>query len=228
MKYDWILFDLDNTLMDFHEASKLSFYDLMKSHGILHGPELYPIYQQVNFLVWKDFEAGKIDAVTLRAKRFQDFYLKTKIKGMDPMESNATYLQNLIRFSTMLEGSIELLDFLKGKVKMAIITNGLREVQRPRLDALNITSYFDAIVVSDEIGWAKPQKEYFDYAMNECNQPRKEHTLVVGDSLHSDIKGGLEYGLPTCWCNLFGQEPPKDILPDQEINALHELKEIIL
>ncbi len=227
MKYDWILFDLDNTLMDFSNASHKAFHRLLESHGIRHAEELYPVYKQVNFEIWKDFEKGKIDASTLKAKRFHDFFMKIGVKGIDSKESNDTYVNHVIEYSTMLEGSLELLESLKGRVKLAIITNGLKEAQRPRIKRLNIDHYFDVIVVSDEIGVAKPQKGFFDFVMNECGFPEKQKTLVVGDSLNSDIKGGLDYGLPTCWCNLFGQENKGGLKPDFEINHLSQLHSFI-
>ncbi len=227
MKYDWIFFDLDNTLIDFNIASKKAFFSLMDSHGIPRADALYPLYQQINFEAWKDFEKGKIDAITLRSRRFKDFYFKTGYKDIDPLESNSTYLSFLVDYTTTLEGAIDLLNHLKGNVKLAAITNGLKEAQRPRLSRLNLTPYFDAIIVSDEIGFAKPQKEYFDYVMKETNQPSRENTLVVGDSLHSDIQGGNNYGIPTCWCNLFGQINKTGIVPNFEINDLSSLKALL-
>ncbi len=227
MKYDWIFFDLDNTLMDFEIASKKAFSSMLSSFGFKENEEHYSLYQQTNNEVWKDFENNKINAKTLRYKRFQDFYLIAKIKGIDPLESNKIYLEYLVEHSTMLEGAMPLLNELNENIKMAIITNGLKEVQRPRLKKLNIIHYFDAIIVSDEIGTSKPNSAYFDYVMKECSFPKKEKILVVGDSLNSDIKGGLNYGLDTCWCNLFDKKNDTDLIPHFEINQLSELKNIL-
>ncbi len=227
MKYDWILFDLDNTLVDFKEASLKSFRSLLESYGISHADELYPIYQQINFEVWKSFEQGHLSAVELRSKRFRDFFLKTDIRHIDPSEANASYLNYLISYTTLLEGASELLNLLHKRVRMGIITNGLKEVQRPRLKALNIIHYFDSITVSDEIGVAKPQAAFFDHTFGISPFISKEQTLVVGDSLRSDIQGGLNYGLSTCWYNLSKEKNETQFTPKYEIHHLSALKEII-
>ncbi|MGK0390368.1 MAG: 2-haloacid dehalogenase, partial [Maribacter sp.] len=133
----------------------------------------------------------------------------------------------LIEYSTMLEGSIELLESLKNKVKLAIITNGLKEAQRPRIKKLGIGKYFEAIIVSDEIGISKPHKGYFDIVMETCGNPPKNKVLVIGDSLNSDMKGAINYGLDSCWCNLFGQINYSKIQPLFEINALSKLPKIL-
>ncbi len=227
MKYDWIFFDLDNTLMDFSIASHQSFLQLLADNGIRNGESLHDIYEDVNRQVWKDFEEEKIDAITLRSKRFDDFYRKTGIKGIDGWESNRIYLEYVVEYSTMLDGAIELLDELKGKVKLAIITNGLKECQRARMDRLDITDYFDVIVVSDEIGVAKPQAGFFDFAFKESGFPDKDKVLVVGDSLGSDIKGGNYYGLDTCWINPTEKENTSGNIPTFEIRSVKELLAIL-
>jgi len=227
MKYEWIFFDLDNTLMDFSIASHQSFLQLLADNGLRNAEALHDIYEDVNRQVWKDFEEEKIDAITLRSKRFNDFYRKAGIKGIDGWESNRVYLEYVVEYSTMLEGAIELLEALKDKVNLAIITNGLKECQRARMDRLNITDYFDVIVVSDEIGVAKPQAGFFDFAFKESGFPTKEKVLVVGDSLGSDIKGGNDYGLDTCWINPTGKTNTSGNIPTFEITSVKELLPIL-
>ncbi|MGB1217337.1 MAG: YjjG family noncanonical pyrimidine nucleotidase [Saprospiraceae bacterium] len=223
MKYDWIFFDLDNTLMDFSIASHQSFLQLLADNGIRNAEAHYPLYEQVNKKIWRDFEEEKIDAITLRSKRFDDFYRATNIKGLDAWESNRIYLEYVVEYSTMLDGAVELLETLKDKTNLAIITNGLKECQRARMDRLEITDYFKTIVVSDEIGVAKPQAGFFDFAFKECNFPDKKKVLVVGDSLGSDIKGGNDYGLDTCWINPKRKNNTSEYLPNFEIASVKEL-----
>lgn len=227
MKYNWVLFDLDNTLMDFSRASKKAFSSAFKDYGFKEAKGHYAIYEQYNHAVWKDFEDGKIDAITLRRKRFDDFFLSLRMKGIDGMEFNSVYLDWLVEHSFMLEGAVELLDAIHGKAKMAIITNGLKEVQRRRIKRLGIEKYFDVIVVSDEEGVSKPSKAYFDIVLERCGYPDKSSVLVIGDSLNSDMRGGNENGMATCWCNLFGQRNATDIQPNFEINHLRELDAIL-
>lgn len=227
MKYDWIFFDLDNTLMDFNNASKKAFSSAFLEHGLREAEGHYEVYREVNGSAWKDFESGKINATTLKKKRFDDFFLTVNIKGIEGRAFNALYLNYLIEHSFMLDGAIELLEQLKGKVQKAVITNGFKEVQRPRIKKLDLEKYFPVIVVSDEEDVSKPNAAYFDIVMNLCNNPSKEKILVVGDSLNSDIKGGINYGIDTCWCNLFGQVNTTQLSPTFEINHLNELPSLL-
>ncbi len=213
--------------MDFEKASKKAFSAMLKEYGIRESMLHYPKYEEVNNRVWKLFEEKKINAETLRGKRFDDFFYHAKIKGIDPFEANASYLNHLVEFTTMLEGSRELLDRIAGKAKMAIITNGLKEVQRPRLKRLGVKDYFDVIVVSDEIGVAKPDAGFFDHAFNESNHPDKNQVLVVGDGLNSDIRGGINYGVDTCWARLFKQKDYANLKYTYSITRLDQLDEII-
>jgi 2-haloacid dehalogenase len=227
MKYEWIFFDLDNTLMDFKNAARKAFSSSFVDFGLIEKQGHHDIYDDANSAVWKSFENGKIDALRLRTKRFDDFFMMANIRGVDSWEFNKIYLEYLIEYSTMLEGSIELLESLKNKVKLAIITNGLKEAQRPRIKKLGIGKYFEAIIVSDEIGISKPHKGYFDIVMETCGNPPKNKVLVIGDSLNSDMKGAINYGLDSCWCNLFGQINYSKIQPLFEINALSKLPKIL-
>lgn len=228
MKYEWILFDLDNTLIDFTHAARKAFSASFADFGLIEQQGHHDIYDEANSRVWKDFENGKIDAIRLRRKRFDDFFLMANIRGIDSWEFNKVYLEYLVEYSTMLDGAVALLEELKGKVKLAIITNGLKEAQRPRIRKLGIEKYFEEIVVSDEIGVSKPHQAYFDIAMETCGNPPKKKVLVVGDSINSDMRGAIDYGLDSCWCNLFGQKNRSSIQPLFEINVLKELSLILL
>ncbi len=212
MKYDWILFDADNTLMDFTKASEKAFAQALQNLNIPKKPDYFSRYKKVNHEVWTAFEKGEIDASTLRSKRFELFLIDIQIER-DPRLFNTFYLNNLVEHTTLYEGALGMLEYLKGKTKLGLITNGLKEVQRPRLHHTGIYHLFDSIVVSDEIGVAKPDPAYFDYAFREMNHPPKEKVLVVGDNLHSDIKGGINYGLDTCWFNPDKQENTTAIFP---------------
>ena len=200
MNYDWILFDADNTLLDFTGASKMAFAQAVATLEIPSHPELFNTYKKVNHIVWTELENGEIDAIALRKRRFELFLKEIDIQR-DPVLFNQLYLGNLVEYTELLDGAKELLDHLHGKTKLGLITNGLKEVQRPRLAHTQIDHFFDVIVVSDEIGVSKPDRAYFDYVFKEMGQPAKEKVLVVGDNLNSDIKGGVDYGVDTCWFN---------------------------
>jgi len=224
MHIKWLMFDADNTLIDFTNASKLSFQQTFEDYGHTATPELYATYKVINHGVWTAFEQGKITAERLRIKRFEDFFAAINLSPTSPESFSKGYLENLISKSESYDGVKEMLVGLKPDYSMSIITNGLKEVQRPRLRKLDMTHYFDSIIVSDEIGFAKPDERYFEVAFNSIdNPPVRGNTLVIGDNLKSDILGGIRYGLKTCWLNTSGKANDTDIQPDFEIRDVLEV-----
>ena len=226
MRYNWILFDADNTLLDFTGASKMAFAEAVKQLDIPHSKDLFDKYKKANHIVWTELENGTIDAITLRKKRFE-LFLKDIEMDRDPVLFNRLYLDNLVEHSGLLSGARQLLNHLHGKTKLGLITNGLKEVQRPRLAHTKIDHYFDVIVISDEIGVSKPDRAYFDYTFKEMGLPPKENVLVVGDNLNSDIKGGMDYGLDTCWFNPHAQTNESGIAPTHHAQDFDEILKIL-
>ena len=226
MSYNWILFDADNTLLDFTGASKMAFSDAIKQLDIPPSPNLFDRYKKVNHIVWTELENGKINAVTLRKRRFELFLQDIEV-NRDPVLFNQLYLENLVAHSKMLPGARQLLHHLHGKTKLGLITNGLKEVQRPRLAHTQIDHFFDVIVVSDEIGVSKPDTAYFEYVFNEMGHPPKESVIVVGDNLNSDIKGGVDYGVDTCWFNPNNQPNESDIAPTHHAQDFDKILKIL-
>ena len=224
-KYDWLLFDNDNTLMNFHSASHSAFIGSMRELGLKEEHIDYEEYNKHNYLVWSEFEKGIIDALTLRPKRFQLFFDAIGHTHSDPTKANAAYLNHLILHPHMMDHAYELLDSVKSNYKLGLITNGLREVQRPRLKAAKIYDSFDTIVVSDEIGHAKPQKGYFDHVVSEMGPADLSKTIVIGDSLNSDIKGALDYGLDCVWLNP-DKKSSGDLKPTFEVSSVKEIMEL--
>jgi YjjG family noncanonical pyrimidine nucleotidase len=223
----WIMFDADNTLLDFDKASKEALWLTFDDLKISCTEEIYKVYKEVNAGVWAEFEAGLISAIQLRALRFDRLFDKIEVKPCSGEFFNNTYLAHLVLRSETYEGVEGLLDMLKVKYKLSIITNGLREVQKPRLKRLKLDSYFDSIIVSDEIGHAKPHPSYFDFAYNSIDHNvDKSSVLVVGDNLKSDIIGGLNYGMQTCWIS-HGKENKTDINPNYEIAHISEFDGLV-
>jgi 2-haloacid dehalogenase len=224
---EWILFDADNTLFDFTKSSKVSFKKTLDYFDIKREEDLKPVFNHVNEICWIALENKQMTAVELRWRRFEMFF-KAIGEYRDSKEAGAYYLKCLSETDFLLHGALELLKRLrKNGFKMAIITNGLKEVQRPKFDASNLTPHFDEIVVSDEIGHAKPHKEFFDYTFKQIKNPPKNKTMVVGDSLNSDIRGGNNFGLETCWFNPAQKQNLTEIEPTHEIKALGDLISIL-
>ncbi len=216
MRYDWILFDADNTLFDFNTASERAFGALVEDLN-LTGSNLYEKYEECNHQCWKELEDGVIDQLELRAKRFRLFFDLYGLK-IDALTANEYYLNQLVVNSQLIPGARDLIsDLASAKYKMGIITNGLKEVQRPRLRKVELYKQFDVIVVSDEIGFSKPDARFFDKVFEDMGKAQKDRVAVVGDSLNSDIQGGNNYGLDTIWYN-----------PNQELNNTQHKPNVII
>ncbi len=226
MPYQHLLFDADNTLFDFDLTAQRAFSQTFVQFDMKEKAHHYEQYHVISQACWRDFEEKKITQEKLRKLRFERFFEAAKLEGNAEV-FNKQYLQNLITNSTLLEGALELIQNLHRNFSLTVITNGLKELQRPRLRYTGLMPYFEVVVVSDEIGVSKPHSPFFDYTFEQLEFPDKTGVLVIGDSLSSDIKGGNNYGLDTCWFN------PKDLPnssgnnPTFEIGTLEEIYEIV-
>ena len=227
MRYPWILFDADDTLFDFGRSARYAFTRTLVCFEITGRDDYWEVYEYFNKETWLAFERQEITAVELRRIRFERF-LDAVGEYRDPMEMNAHYLTELSQTKFLVDGAVALMEeLLEKKYRLGLITNGLKEVQRPRIAQAHMAEYFEVIVISDEIGVAKPQPGFFEHAFTEMGQPEKEHVLVVGDSLHSDIQGGLNYGLDTCWFNPKNAANFTTLKPTYQIEKLAELKNFL-
>ncbi len=218
--FKWLLFDADNTLLDFKRASRRAFWETFRQFGLGMSEERFSLYKKLNHGVWQEFEQKKISAERLRVKRFELLFEALEIRAMDPAECNRVFLENLVTYSEAYEGVFELLVLLKKKYQMSLVTNGLKEVQRPRLDKVRMTHFFNSIIVSDEIGFAKPDPAYFKIVFDSIPEPpEREEVLIIGDNLHSDIQGGRDFGIKTCWVS-HGKSNESDVQPDYEIESV--------
>ncbi len=219
----WIMFDLDNTLVDFSIASKKALVQTCKDNNLEFNDSFYSTYYKINKKCWEDFEAGIKTAMDIRKERFTHTFDKLGISNIDGFAFNAEYMKHIVQFTEAYDGIIDMLSTLKSNYVLSIVTNGLKEAQRPRMDLVQITKYFDSIIVSDEIGHSKPSSAYFDIAFNSLeNNIDKQDILVVGDSLKSDILGANNYGLKSCWVSN-GKINDTSILPDHSIEHAVDL-----
>ncbi len=227
MKYSWIFFDADDTLLDFKKAAHAAMLNTLDEFGIDPPPGYYEVYKSINAAAWEAFERRQISAEELRFIRF-DKFLKAIGEYRDPLEMNAHYSYELSQKDFMVDGARSLLDELQEKqCQLCLITNGLKEVQRPRIAKASLDHYFHSIVVSDEIGVSKPHEGFFEYAFAEAGHPDKDQVIVVGDSLSSDVQGGNRFGVDTCWYNPAREKNISNHQPTYEINTLEHLKAVI-
>jgi 2-haloacid dehalogenase len=200
LKYTWLLFDADDTLFDFPRAEANALKWTLEQAGLPYQPTDLPFYSKFNQQVWQEFERGEVTSLELRVKRFRLFLDKTQLNA-DPEALSALYLRNLALGTDLLPGAEDLIRVLVGRFHLALVTNGIKEVQHSRLERSVLKNCFEHIFISEEVGAAKPSAAYFDAVFAGLGQPPKASALIIGDSLTSDIQGGLNYGLDTCWYN---------------------------
>lgn len=227
LKYDWILFDADNTIFDFHASSEIAFHNSFAGKGIHAEDEWYKIFLRINLETWKAYDENKLTHEEIKKIRFSRLFEQIEINHLDPLEFNAIYFRNLVENPKYVPGAIALLDHLTGKVKLGLITNGMKEVQRPRLVGSGMIRYFDMLAISGEIGHSKPNHSFFEFVHNKIGWVSKGNVLVVGDNLVADIKGGNEYGFDTAWYNPAGIPVNNGVRPDYEIAAMPDLISVL-
>jgi 2-haloacid dehalogenase len=218
--YSWLLFDADGTLFDFELAEKLALQSVLEH---LHQPfteDAYNGYKRINKHLWENFEKGQIKQSEIKTQRFEK-WLETLNIQANVEEVSQYYVHQLATQGPLLDGALELIQNLALKYKMLIITNGLKEVQRPRFDASILKPYFEDIIVSGEVGVAKPDAGIFDIAFEKMGRPDRTEVLIIGDSLSADMQGGLNYGIDTCWFT------PEKAVTDLPITfTIHDLKQL--
>jgi 2-haloacid dehalogenase len=200
MKYSWLLFDADDTLFDYPRAEAEALQKTLEGAGVPFRPEYLTLYQQFNRQVWGELERGEIDPLALRTKRFRLLFEAAGL-ACDPEAFSPAYLRNLAGCSQLIEGVPDVIRTLAGRCHLAIVTNGLSEVQRPRLERSAIAPYIEKLFISEEIGAAKPDPAFFAAVFREIGMPARSQVLIVGDSMTSDMQGGIDYGIDTCWYN---------------------------
>ena len=226
--YKWLLFDADNTLLDFSKAARNALWKTYADFGYTCTERVYRRYKEINQSVWAEFEESKISAGELRLKRFDLLFRALEQGDLSAPLFSKQFLENLVEVSELYAGVPKLLADLSGSYRLSIVTNGLREVQRPRFGRLNIASYFESIVVSDEIGVAKPHVGFFEHVHSSIpDPPAKSSILVIGDNLNSDIRGGQNFGIHTCWVS-HGRKNNSDLKPNHQVNTVHELQRLLL
>jgi 2-haloacid dehalogenase len=222
VSYLWILFDADGTLFDYEAAEAAALQAAFEQAGLSYSPACLAAYQRVNQAVWRELELGLITPRALRVARFSRL-LDELGAPADAQVLSGRYLARLSEQAQLIAGAVDVVRALYRTHRLAIITNGLREVQRPRLAHSAIADCFADLIISEEIGAAKPDPAFFAIALERIGRPPRAEVLVVGDSLTSDIAGGNRSGIDTCWYNPGGAPNATDARATCEIRALSEL-----
>jgi putative hydrolase of the HAD superfamily len=221
-KYKWLLFDADGTLFDYDLAEGVALQKTFLQIG--HQFEAYYLdeYRRINNQIWLAFEEGKITQTRLKTRRFELLF-ETINLSYNTQDFSSQYLDNLAQCTQLIDGAEDIFKVLGDIYKIAIITNGLGEVQRPRLERSSLCEYIREIIISEEVGAAKPDRKIFEAAFERMNNPAKSEVLMIGDSITSDILGGINYGLDTCWFNPRERGNNYPLTSTYEIRKLSEL-----
>lgn len=227
MRYPILLFDADNTLLDFTMTEQQAFIEIMKRHGFPYHSEVKAVYDKINHGLWKRYELGEITRDEVVFSRFGKLFSKIGVEG-DGVLFEQEYQDMLGEGSFLLDGAITLLAAAKRTGhKCYIVTNGVAKTQHRRLEASGIKRYADGVFISEELECAKPSHEFFDKVFAIIGEENRKDALIIGDSLSSDIKGGNNAGITACWMNPNHMTNETDAVVDYEIAHLDELYAIL-
>lgn len=217
-----VLFDLDDTLFDFHKAEKIALTKTLVHFGIDPTEEILALYSTINTAHWKRLELGEISREEVKVGRYRELF-KTIGVECDPVKATAYYESMLAIGHYFMPGAPELLEELYRKYRLYIVSNGTAKVQEGRIGSSGIAKYMDGIFISQILGANKPDKQFFDICFAEIPDFSLSETVIIGDSLSSDIKGGINAGITTVWFNPKGIENDNNIKPDYTIKELSEV-----
>ena len=225
-RYRWLLFDADGTLFDYDAAEAAAIVGTWEELGLAVPDGLVAAYRRINAELWRLYEEGGISQLDLQVERFTR--LLSELGGAsDAATLSRRYLETLSRQTYLLDGARRLLEWARDRFRLALITNGIPEVQRPRIRRSGFDRFFPVVVISGEEGVAKPAAPIFEVAMRRMGQPDRREVLLIGDSLTSDVRGGVDFGLDTCWYNPVGEDRADGPEPRYEIRRLDELRAIL-
>lgn len=227
MAYRIALFDIDNTLLDFTRSEHEALYACLVARGLPADEETLALYSRINDRHWKQLELGLTTRERLKVGRFSDLFDALGYHG-DPATMAEDYRLDLATRSYLVDGALELIRALHGKCRLYGITNGTASVQKGRFDHCPLSPFFERCFISEEMDCAKPEKIFFDRVAEGIPHFSPSDALVIGDSLSSDIRGGVNAGLDTCWFNPGRASAPADLPITYTVHTLAEIVPILI
>lgn len=226
-RFDIILWDVDQTLLDFEKSQRYALYHSFEQFGRKIDDAAAEQYKKINDSYWKRHELGEVTKKELLIGRFATFFEQLGITDISVEEFQTVYQKLLGSVFYYRDDSYQLCSRLKGRVRQYAVTNGVPKTQRNKLRLSGLDQIFEDIFISEEIGVPKPQRLYFERCFQKIKNFQKDKTLIVGDSLSSDMQGGNNAQIACCWYNPDGNENCTGLRIDYEIRNLWEVEELL-
>ncbi|MCC7118092.1 MAG: YjjG family noncanonical pyrimidine nucleotidase [Anaerolineales bacterium] len=223
--YPWLWFDADDTLFDYQKAEDTALFKTLEAYDLPFEESHHALYREINQGLWQALERKEIQPEVLRVRRFE-LFLEAVGRPIEKAEAmSASYIERLALCADLIDGALEVLEALQPRCRFGLITNGLAVVQNSRLALSPLKKFFSPVVISEEVGFAKPAVEFFNAAHERAGFPPRREILVIGDSLTSDMQGGINFSVDTCWFNPQGK--PANLPITYQIQTLRELLELL-
>ena len=224
MAYDVIFMDIDNTLLDFNAGTADSLRQLLADFGEELTEERLARFFVINDSLWTAYEHGEIEKSYIFPTRFQRWLGEMGIET-DWLAANGRYAEGLQQSAILMPHAMELLDALKGKYPLYGVTNGVVTTQTPRLEKSRLNEYFDQVFISEAMGCKKPEQAFFDKVFEAIGNPDRSRCIILGDSLTSDMQGGRNAGIATCFFGKDTGDPRCDYVIGDLMEFLQVLKQ---
>lgn len=226
--YKYLLWDIDGTVLDFLKSESYAIRFLFKKYKLGNiSDEMLKMYSQINVKYWQKLEKGELTKSEILIGRFKEFFSLIGVDTSICKKFNEDYQVTLGDYVEFVDNAKEVLLSQKGKYTLIGVTNGTKIAQDKKLKLSGLDKIFDEVFISEVVGYEKPNKEFFDYVFKKLNITNKKEVLIIGDSLSSDIKGGVNAEIDTCWFNPNLTANSLNVPVTYEINNLNKLKEII-
>ena len=226
-RYDVLLCDADNTIFDFNKAEANAFVAACQRVELEPNEEIHALYCEINESLWKLLEQGGITQKVLRVRRFEQFLEAIGRQDLDAQTMATIFADALGRQSVPIEGAVEAVARWSRIVPVIIITNGISKIQHGRMNGSEVRHYISGMVISEEVGAAKPDPKMLEIAMEMAGVSDKRRALMLGDSLSSDIAAAANAGVDACWYNPHGAKNGKNLPVRYEITSLDEVDAIL-
>ena len=224
--FEFLFLDLDDTILDFQKAEHIALSKTLRSFGLEPTETVLKRYNRINKAHWEALERKEMTRDQVLLGRFQVLFSEFSL-DVDPEKVARSYEHNLGIGHWFLPGAEEAVEALSKKYKLYLASNGTASVQKGRMTSANLYRFFEKVFVSQEIGANKPSPEYFERCFAQIPSFDRSKAIIVGDSLTSDILGGQNAGIATCWVNPDHKEGREDIRVDYEIEALSQLEDLL-